>query len=88
MHPEIRREGPGSCPICGMALEPETGGADEGGELADMTRRLWISAALAAPVVVLDMAGHFGFAPLARRLDMGAARFDDARGALGRVAVL
>jgi P-type Cu+ transporter len=64
MHPEVRQIGPGSCPICGMALEPETGGADEGGELADMTRRLWISAALAAPVVVLDMAGHFGFAPL------------------------
>ncbi len=64
MHPEVRQIGLGSCPICGMALEPEAGGADEGGELADMTRRLWISAALASPVVVLDMAGHFGFAPL------------------------
>jgi Cu+-exporting ATPase len=65
MHPEIRQEGPGSCPICGMALEPEAGGEDEGGELAEMTRRFWISAALALPVVVLDMSGHFGFAPLA-----------------------
>ncbi len=64
MHPEIRQEGPGSCPICGMALEPEAGGEDEGGELAEMTRRFWISAALALPVVVLDMSGHFGFAPL------------------------
>jgi Cu+-exporting ATPase len=64
MHPEIRQEGPGSCPICGMALEPEAGGEDEGGELAEMTRRFWISAALAPPVVVLDMSGHFGFAPL------------------------
>ena len=47
-----------------MALEPEAGGEDEGGELAEMTRRFWISAALALPVVVLDMSGHFGFAPL------------------------
>ncbi len=59
MHPEIRHVGPGSCPICGMALEPETGGADHGGELADMTRRLWISTLLALPVVALDMGGHF-----------------------------
>jgi Cu+-exporting ATPase len=65
MHPQIRQDGPGSCPICGMALEPEAGGEDEGGELAEMTRRFWISAALALPVVVLDMSGHFGFAPLA-----------------------
>jgi P-type Cu+ transporter len=64
MHPEIRGAGPGACPICGMALEPETGGKDEGGELADMTRRLWISAILALPVVVLEMGGHFGFSPL------------------------
>ena len=60
MHPEIRQVGPGACPICGMALEPEAGGADDGGELADMTRRLWISTLLALPVVVLDMGGHFG----------------------------
>jgi Cu+-exporting ATPase len=60
MHPEVRQVGPGSCPICGMALEPEAGGADDGGELADMTRRLWISTLLALPVVALDMGGHFG----------------------------
>jgi Cu+-exporting ATPase len=63
MHPEVRQAGPGSCPICGMALEPELGIAGEedgGGELADMTRRFWISLALALPVVALDMGGHFG----------------------------
>jgi P-type Cu+ transporter len=60
MHPEVRQLGPGFCPICGMALEPELGGADHGGELADMTRRFWISLALALPVVSLDMGGHFG----------------------------
>ena len=60
MHPEIRQEGPGSCPICGMALEPEMVTADAGPnhELIDMTRRLWIGAALAAPVVILEMGGH------------------------------
>jgi Cu+-exporting ATPase len=64
MHPQIRQVGPGTCPICGMALEPEAGGEDDGGERADMTRRLWISAILAAPLVILEMGGHFGFAPL------------------------
>jgi Cu+-exporting ATPase len=64
MHPEVRQVGPGSCPICGMALEPEAGGADDGGELADMTRRLWISTLLALPIVALDMGGHFGLVHL------------------------
>ena len=59
MHPEVRQIRPGACPICGMALEPEAGGADDGGELADMTRRLWFSTLLALPVVALDMGGHF-----------------------------
>jgi Cu+-exporting ATPase len=68
MHPEIRQTGPGSCPICGMALEPEAGGEDDSGELADMTRRLWISAILAAPIVVLEMGAHFGFVPLSHSL--------------------
>jgi Cu+-exporting ATPase len=60
MHPEVRQPGPGACPICGMALEPEIASADSGPnpELADMTRRLWIAAVLALPVVVLDMGGH------------------------------
>jgi len=60
MHPEVRQHGPGSCPICGMALEPEAPTLDQGPneELADMTRRLWIGGALTVPVVVLDMGGH------------------------------
>ncbi len=60
MHPEIRQIGPGACPICGMALEPEIATADSGPnpELADMTRRFWIGGALALPVVVLEMGGH------------------------------
>jgi len=60
MHPEIRQDHPGACPICGMALEPETVSADSGpsGELIDMSRRLWIGAALAVPVFVLGMGGH------------------------------
>jgi Cu+-exporting ATPase len=60
MHPEIRQVGPGSCPICGMALEPEvvTADAAPNPELADMTRRLWIAAALTLPVAALEMGGH------------------------------
>ncbi|WP_340647155.1 heavy metal translocating P-type ATPase [Phenylobacterium sp.] len=60
MHPEIRQVGPGSCPICGMALEPETVMADSGPnpELADMSRRFWIGLVLAVPVFVLEMGGH------------------------------
>ena len=60
MHPEIRQIGPGSCPICGMALEPDvvTLDAPPNHELADMTRRFWIGLALALPVIVLDMGAH------------------------------
>ena len=60
MHPEVRQVGPGSCPLCGMALEPAEITLDQGPneELADMTRRLWIGGALALPVVALDMGGH------------------------------
>jgi P-type Cu+ transporter len=60
MHPEIRQVGPGSCPICGMALEPELASLDAGPnpELADMTRRFWIGALLSLPTVVLEMGGH------------------------------
>jgi Cu+-exporting ATPase len=62
MHPQIRQVGPGHCPICGMALEPEVATADTGPnpELADMTRRFWIGLVLALPVVALDMGAHFG----------------------------
>jgi Cu+-exporting ATPase len=60
MHPEIVRDGPGHCPICGMALEPAGISSDGSNpELADMTRRFWIGAALAIPVVVLDMGDYF-----------------------------
>jgi len=60
MHPEIRQEGPGSCPICGMALEPELVTADSGPnpELADMSRRFWIGLVLTLPVFVLEMGSH------------------------------
>jgi P-type Cu+ transporter len=61
MHPQIRQVGPGSCPICGMALEPASVTAEAGPseELIDMTRRFWIGAALAVPLVVLEMGAHF-----------------------------
>src|SRR6185312_441668 len=62
MHPQIRQPGPGSCPICGMALEPEMPGTETGPnpELVDMTRRFWIGLALAVPVMAVEMSGHFG----------------------------
>ena len=57
MHPQIVRDGPGSCPICGMALEPLSGAEEEdGAELADMTRRFWASLVLTVPVFALAMA--------------------------------
>jgi len=60
MHPQIRQVGPGACPICGMALEPELVSAEgtPNPELANMTRRLWIGLALSLPVVALEMGGH------------------------------
>ena len=60
MHPQIRQVGPGSCPICGMALEPvlATVEARPNAELIDMSRRFWISLALSLPVVALEMGGH------------------------------
>lgn len=62
MHPEVRQVGPGSCPICGMALEPEQVSLDDGPdpELIDMTRRFWIGLALTLPVFVLEMGSHLG----------------------------
>jgi Cu+-exporting ATPase len=63
-HPQIRRDGPGQCPICGMALEPLEPTAEEGPnpELIDMTRRFWISAVLTLPLVVLAMGSElFGW---------------------------
>jgi P-type Cu+ transporter len=60
MHPQIRQPGPGNCPICGMALEPEIATPDSGPnpELADMMRRFWIGLVLSTPVVALEMGGH------------------------------
>jgi len=76
MHPEIRRDAPGSCPICGMALEPllPTAATTENAELRDMTRRMWISAALSLPLLwsmlgelvpSIDPMMLFGHAPVA-----------------------
>jgi Cu+-exporting ATPase len=60
MHLQIRQVGPGVCPICGMALEPELAAAEAAPnpELADMTRRFWIALVLALPVLALEMGGH------------------------------
>jgi Cu+-exporting ATPase len=60
MHPQIRQVGPGNCPICGMALEPEIATAETGPnpELIDMTRRFWIGLVLTLPVLALEMGGH------------------------------
>lgn len=60
MHPKIRQEGPGSCPICGMALEPEMPSAEEttNDELIDMTRRLWVGIVLTWPILFLEMGAH------------------------------
>lgn len=60
MHPEVRQEGPGTCPKCGMALEPEAATGDEAPnpELLDMSQRFWIGLVLTLPLLVLEMGGH------------------------------
>ncbi|WP_415791941.1 copper-transporting P-type ATPase [Bordetella tumulicola] len=61
MHPQIRQIGPGSCPICGMALEPVTASLNDeqqGHELHDFTRRFWVGLVLTMPVFALEMGGH------------------------------
>ncbi|MDW9174929.1 copper-translocating P-type ATPase, partial [Legionella pneumophila] len=60
MHPEVRQTNPGICPLCGMALEPETVTAEEetNPEYLDMRRRFWMAVILTLPVVVLEMGGH------------------------------
>jgi Cu+-exporting ATPase len=62
MHPEVKQIGPGSCPICGMALEPEQISLDDAPdpELMDMTRRFWTALALTIPVFVIEMGSHLG----------------------------
>ena len=66
MHPQIVRAVPGSCPICGMALEPSDaiGEQEENPELADMTRRFWISVALTIPILALAMSDMIPGQPL------------------------
>jgi Cu+-exporting ATPase len=73
MHPEIVRDAPGVCPICGMALEPRTVTVEDGpsAELLDMTRRLWIGAVLGLPVFLLSMADMVLGMGLGARVDMG-----------------
>ena len=73
MHPEVRQVGPGSCPKCGMALEPVEAAVDEGpsSELVDMTRRFWVSVALTVPVFALATA-EMATPALAARLSPAA----------------
>jgi Cu+-exporting ATPase len=69
MHPEVRRRGPGICPICGMALEPVTPaseGEGENAELADMIRRFWVAVAFTAPLLTLTMGMSIPGWPLSR----------------------
>ena len=73
MHPQIRRNGPGSCPICGMALEPLEPTLEEGPnpELIDMTRRFWVSTAFTLPLVLLVVASELlGWEPMPMRSSM------------------
>jgi P-type Cu+ transporter len=65
MHPEVEQDHPGSCPKCGMALEPKTATLDgeDDSELRDMTRRFWVATALALPVLLLAMLPMIGISP-------------------------
>jgi P-type Cu+ transporter len=73
MHPEVRQKGPGSCPKCGMALEPVVVTADDANpELASMTRRLWISAALTAPLLLIMVGEMLPGNPMHSLLGPGA----------------
>ncbi|HET6978485.1 MAG TPA: heavy metal translocating P-type ATPase [Pyrinomonadaceae bacterium] len=77
MHPEIIRDGPGSCPICGMALEPVTVTLDQGEnpELIDMTRRFWIAVMLTIPVFALGMSDLIPGQPLQRLVSMSVLQW-------------
>jgi Cu+-exporting ATPase len=70
MHPEIVRDGPGSCPICGMALEPVTVSLEdeENPELGDMTRRFWVCLLLTIPLFALAMSDLLPGQPLQHRV--------------------
>ena len=72
MHPEVVRDGPGSCPICGMALEPRTATLEEDtSELDDMRRRFWVSAALSLPLLALAMSEMLSGDPLRMAIGPG-----------------
>ncbi|MCT2559602.1 heavy metal translocating P-type ATPase [Tsuneonella sp. YG55] len=78
MHPEVRQVGPGSCPICGMALEPETFSAEDTGpdpELVDFTRRFWIGGALTVPLLVLAMGPMVGLGWIRDAVGHGLAQW-------------
>ena len=77
MHPEIVQDGPGDCPICGMALEPMGVNLDEGPnpELVDMTRRFWVGLALSVPVLALEMGGHIPGLHLAERISQDTSNW-------------
>jgi len=73
MHPEVRQTGPGTCPICGMALEPSAPAAEEENpELRDMSRRFWFAAGLTVPLVLVAMSDLLPGAPMSRQLSMRA----------------
>ena len=73
MHPEVVQDHPGSCPKCGMALEPRAAAVEEAPnpELADMTRRFWVSTALAVPLLLISMSDMLPGQPLMRALGDG-----------------
>jgi len=73
MHPEIVQVGPGSCPKCGMALVPMAGAEEDDSELRDLTRRLWVSAALSAPLLLVAMAPMLGWANSHQLLELALA---------------
>lgn len=78
MHPEVRRTRPGSCPICGMALELESAiHADQGPnpELVDFTRRFWIGAALTLPVLLIAMGPMIGLGAIREAIGQGPAQW-------------
>ena len=87
MHPDVLQIGPGSCPFCGMALEPLEASAEEDNtELNDMTRRLWISAALTVPLLILTMGDDIPGLQFHQRLGMTA--FDWLQAVLATPVVL
>jgi Cu+-exporting ATPase len=75
MHPQIRRNAPGNCPICGMVLEPEGIPEAEGTspELKDMSRRFLIGAVLATPIFVMEMGGHLRLLHMNHYVSMAAS---------------